>query len=116
MLAALLEDLSLFPKLTVGSSQLSALGYPVLSSGLPQAPPKSAIHIEGHILVQVSKNKSFKKRKHRGWGFSSVVERLPSKRKALGSVPSSEKKKKEKKKKRKHFNRPTLPLKNKRQS
>jgi len=35
-----------------------------------------------------------------GWGFSSVVERLPSKRKALGSVPSSEKKKKEKKKKR----------------
>jgi len=30
-----------------------------------------------------------------GWGFSSVVERLPRKRKALGSVPSSEKKKKE---------------------
>jgi len=29
----------------------------------------------------------------RGWGFSSVVEHLPSKRKALGSVPSSEKKK-----------------------
>jgi len=28
-----------------------------------------------------------------GWGFSSVVEHLPSKRKALGSVPSSEKKK-----------------------
>ncbi|EDL99635.1 rCG37968 [Rattus norvegicus] len=36
-----------------------------------------------------------------GWGFSSVVERLPSKRKALGSVPSSEKKKKKKKKKTK---------------
>jgi len=35
----------------------------------------------------------------RGWGFSSVVERLPSKRKALGSVRSSEKKKKEEKKK-----------------
>jgi len=34
-----------------------------------------------------------------GWGFSSVVERLPRKRKALGSVPSSEKKKKKKKKK-----------------
>jgi len=34
----------------------------------------------------------------RGWGFSSVVERLPSKRKALGSVPISEKKKKKKKK------------------
>ena len=31
-----------------------------------------------------------------GWGFSSVVERLPSKCKALGSVPSSEKKKKKK--------------------
>jgi len=28
----------------------------------------------------------------RGWGFSSVVERLPSKRKALGSVLSSGKK------------------------
>jgi len=27
-----------------------------------------------------------------GWGFSSVVERLPRKRKALGSVPSSDKK------------------------
>jgi len=27
-----------------------------------------------------------------GWGFSSVVERLPSNCKALGSVPSSEKK------------------------
>jgi len=32
-----------------------------------------------------------------GWGFSSAVERLPSERKALGSVPNSEKKKKEKK-------------------
>jgi len=30
------------------------------------------------------------------WGFSSVVERLPSKCKALGSVPSSGKKKKKK--------------------
>ncbi|EDM08616.1 calcium and integrin binding 1 (calmyrin), isoform CRA_c [Rattus norvegicus] len=30
----------------------------------------------------------------RGWGFSSAVEHLPSKRKAVGSVPSSEKKKK----------------------
>jgi len=34
-----------------------------------------------------------KERKGRGWGFSSVVGRLPSKCKALGSVPSSEKKK-----------------------
>jgi len=33
-----------------------------------------------------------------GWGFSSVVERLPRKRKALGSVPSSEKKIQKKKK------------------
>jgi len=32
-----------------------------------------------------------------GWGFSSAVERLPSKCKALGLVPSSEKKKKKKK-------------------
>jgi len=31
-----------------------------------------------------------------GWGFSSVVERLPSKRKALGSIPGPEKKKKKK--------------------
>jgi len=31
-----------------------------------------------------------------GWGFSSAEERLPSERKALGSVPSSEKKKKKK--------------------
>jgi len=29
-----------------------------------------------------------------GWVFNSMVERFPSKRKALGSVPSSEKKKK----------------------
>jgi len=36
----------------------------------------------------------------RGWGFGSVAERLPRKRKALGSVPSSEKKNQKKKKKR----------------
>jgi len=36
-----------------------------------------------------------------GWGFSSVVERLPSKRKALSSVPSSRKKKREKKREKK---------------
>jgi len=35
-----------------------------------------------------------------GWGFSSVVERLPSKRKALGLVTSSEKKKEERKRKK----------------
>jgi len=39
-----------------------------------------------------------------GWGFSSVVERLPRKRKALGSVPSSEKKNQKKKKTYKGFN------------
>jgi len=36
---------------------------------------------------------------YRGWGFSSVVERLPRKRKALGSVPSSKKKEPKKEKK-----------------
>lgn len=36
----------------------------------------------------------FKDTGQRGWGFSSVIERLPSNRKALGSVPSSAKKKK----------------------
>jgi len=34
---------------------------------------------------------------NKGWGFSSVVESLPKKRKALGSVPSSEKKEPKKK-------------------
>jgi len=38
-----------------------------------------------------------------GWGFSSVVERLPSNRKALGLVPSSEKKNQKKKKKKKSW-------------
>ncbi len=33
---------------------------------------------------------TIKSNQGRGWGFSSVVERLPRKRKALGSVPSSE--------------------------
>ena len=37
-----------------------------------------------------------------GWGFSSVVERLPRKRKALGSVPSSEKKNQKNKNKNKN--------------
>jgi hypothetical protein len=36
-----------------------------------------------------------------GWGFSSVVERLPSKHKALDSVLSSGKRKKKKEKKKK---------------
>jgi len=36
----------------------------------------------------------------RGWGFSSMVERLPSKCNALGSVPSFEKKKKKRRRRR----------------
>jgi hypothetical protein len=40
-------------------------------------------------------------KKSRGWGFSSVVECLPSKPKALGSGLSSRKKKKKKRKKKK---------------
>jgi len=36
---------------------------------------------------------------HSGWGFGSVVERLPSNRKAMGSVPQLRKKEKKKKKK-----------------
>jgi len=40
-----------------------------------------------------------------GWGFSSVVEPLPSKHKALGSVSSSEKKKKKEKKKERKKNK-----------
>jgi len=44
-----------------------------------------------------------------GWGFSSVVGRLPSKHKALGSVPSSKKKKK-KRKKRKEKEYVPIPL------
>jgi len=44
-----------------------------------------------------------------GWGFSSVVECLPSKRKALGLVPSSQgEKKKDKKKKKKSANLPCM--------
>ena len=37
-----------------------------------------------------------------GWGFSSVVQHLPSKRKAVGSVLSSEKKKKRQETERGH--------------
>lgn len=44
--------------------------------------------------VSLGLNGQHKNNRFQGWGFSSVVERLPSKGKALGSVPSSEKKKK----------------------
>jgi len=46
--------------------------------------------------------------KARGWGFSSVVERLPRKRKALGSDPSPEKKEPKKKKKKKKISKASL--------
>jgi len=39
------------------------------------------------------RNSNNRKNKMWGWGFSSVVEHLPSKRKALGLILSSEKKK-----------------------
>jgi len=45
---------------------------------------------------------SGEKKESRGWEFSSVVERLPSKLKALGSVPSSGKKKEKEKKESKY--------------
>jgi len=47
-------------------------------------------------------NELLLKKKNRGWGFSSVVERLPSKRKALGLVLSSGNKKIKKKKEKKN--------------
>jgi len=50
--------------------------------------------ILGFITEIIRQFGSELKRQSRGWGFSSVVEGLPSKCKALGSVPSSEKKKK----------------------
>jgi len=46
----------------------------------------------GLLNWQFLENKKYFKSYLGGWGFSSVVERLPRKRKALGSVPSSEKK------------------------
>ena len=51
--------------------------------------------IEEMLLGKEWKGKAkINKEQNGGWGFSSVVERLPSKRKALGSVLSSVKKKK----------------------
>jgi len=51
-----------------------------------------------YAQTEFSLNICYKNVPVRGWGFSSAVERLPSERKALGSVPSSEKKKRKKKK------------------
>jgi len=50
------------------------------------------------INIQETNRLDQKRNSSGGWGFSSVVERLPRKRKALGSVPSSEKKNQKKKK------------------
>jgi len=78
----------------------------------PQASERHCVRKRGgyglvRVIVNLTHLKSLEKRKSqlnncypdkiapwRGWGFSSVVERLPSKPKALGLVPSSEKKKK----------------------
>jgi len=51
--------------------------------------------------ARVTQRSPVLKKQMRGWGFSSVVERLPRKHKALGSVLSFGKKKKKKKKRRK---------------
>jgi len=48
--------------------------------------------------LRIEGNGWIKRTGYGGWGFSSVVEHLPRKRKALGSVPSSEKKRTKKKK------------------
>jgi len=53
----------------------------------------------GMTLTKQVKDLYDKNFKTRGWGFSSVVVRLPRKHKALRSVPSSEKRTKKKKKK-----------------
>jgi len=47
--------------------------------------------------VKANRNSALKQTKW-GWGFSLMVEHLPSKRKALGSVLSSGKKKKKRNK------------------
>jgi len=48
--------------------------------------------IAGFLEAKLGKGTTFKNVNLKGWGFSSLVEHLPSKRKTLGSVPSSEKK------------------------
>jgi len=59
----------------------------------------SLVFVEWVFCSLVSASSLVLKSVVRGWGFGSVVEHLPSKRKALGLVPSSEKKKRKKKKK-----------------
>jgi len=55
-------------------------------------------HTHTHTKTHTLTHREIHTKTHtRGWGFSSVVERLPRNRKALGSVPSSEKKNQKKK-------------------
>jgi len=62
---------------------LSACSWPAWSA--EGVPGQAGLH-KRNCLQKPEKKKSG------GWGFSSVVKCLPSKPKALGSVPSSEKK------------------------
>jgi hypothetical protein len=79
-------------------------GY--LASSEPNSPTRIS---SGYTIIQERQDmdlksllmmmmEDFKKEINRSWGFSSVVECLPSNPKALGSVLCSEKKKKERKK------------------
>jgi len=78
--------------------------WPNVVQGVMKAPsPASHYPVETSQWEQLTRHlvQHTIKGARRGWRFSSVVERLPRKRKALGSVPSSEKKKEPKKKKKK---------------
>jgi len=65
--------------------------------------PSRVMGLQSQLTQEIEAGKylrsCLKKTGYWGWGFSSVVEHLPSKHKAVGSVPSSEKKKEKKKKK-----------------
>jgi len=66
--------------------------------------------ISGDIIEKWTQpSRKHKIQKTWGWGFSSVVEHIPRKRKALGSVPSSEKKEPKKKKKNQKTSSPKHP-------
>jgi len=69
-------------------------GTPLMRAAPFHAILKTILYILLGCHLKQGKGRS--KRLNRGWGFSSVVECLPSRRKALGSVLSSEKKKKKK--------------------
>lgn len=69
------------------------------SSPVPPSLGLSSSDFNPILVLQSNSSSNFRKISFWGWGFSSVVERLPSKCKVLGSVPSSGKKRKEKKRK-----------------